>query len=107
VRLVFTHGDYQPRNWLLHAGEVRIIDHGRAHFRSGGSDLVRLRHQQFIGHPELQGAFERGYGRDPDPLMELEELEQAAGTIAWAHGIGDAGFEEQGRVMLRRILEKR
>lgn len=104
VPLVFTHGDYQPRNWLVDDGELRIIDYGRALFRSAESDLVRLRHQQFVGHPELQAAFERGYGREPGPVLELDELEQATTTVSWAHSIGDPEFEEHGRRMLRRVL---
>ncbi|HZX05471.1 phosphotransferase family protein, partial [Kribbella sp.] len=31
--LVPTHGDWQPRNWLIDGGTVRVIDFGRAALR--------------------------------------------------------------------------
>src|SRR5699024_4075940 len=33
VTVVPTHGDYTPRNWLMHQGEVAVIDFGRAVWR--------------------------------------------------------------------------
>ncbi|MGW6199374.1 phosphotransferase family protein [Kribbella sp. NPDC055110] len=34
--LVPTHGDWQPRNWLVDNGTVRVIDFGRAGGQHGG-----------------------------------------------------------------------
>ncbi len=34
IRLHFTHGDYQPRNWLAHDGMLSVIDFGRGAQRS-------------------------------------------------------------------------
>lgn len=108
VRLCFTHGDYQPRNWLIHDGTVSVIDFGRGAQRSWVSDLVRLRSQQFAGHPDLEDAFMRGLGRpvtgEDAVMLELETVKQSLGTVVWAHGIGDPSFEEHGRGMIARYL---
>src|SRR5690606_25326359 len=37
VTVVPTHGDWQPRNWLIHHGQVRVIDFGRFAWRSAES----------------------------------------------------------------------
>ena len=109
VRLHFTHGDYQPRNWLVHEGRVAVIDFGRGAQRSWVSDLVRLQSKDFHGHPELEAAFMTGMGRevagaDVD-LLRLETLREALGTVVWSHSIGDDDFEEHGRIMIHRLLE--
>jgi aminoglycoside phosphotransferase len=110
VRLYFTHGDYQPRNWLYHDGKVSIIDFGRALQRSWVSDLVRLQHQQFVGHPDLERAFLDGMGRrltEHDlAVLEMETLQASVGTIVWAHRIHDGAFERHGREMVARVLEQ-
>lgn len=72
VQLHFTHGDYQPRNWLAYQGAVSVIDFGRGARRSGLSDLVRLRNQQFVEHLELEQAFMDGLGRTlPEADIEM------------------------------------
>jgi len=109
VQLHFTHGDYQPRNWLAYRGVVSVIDFGRGAKRSWVSDLVRLRNQQFVGHPELEQAFMDGLSRtltEADlEMLALETVSESLGTVVWAHGIGDQEFEEHGRRMIARILE--
>lgn len=108
VRLHFTHGDYQPRNWLKHGGTVSVIDFGRGVQRSWVSDLVRLQNQQFLGHPELEEAFMQGLGRtlteEDSELLALETLTESLGTVVWANRIGDREFEEHGRRMIARVL---
>ena len=110
VRLHFTHGDYQPRNWLVHEGRIAVIDFGRGAQRSWVSDLVRLRSKDFHQRPDLEAAFMRGTGReltaDDRAVLELETMREAVGTVVWSHGIGDDDFEEHGRVMIRRLLEE-
>jgi tRNA A-37 threonylcarbamoyl transferase component Bud32 len=109
VRLHFTHGDYQPRNWLVHEGRIAVIDFGRGAQRSWVSDLVRLRSKDFHGRPELEAAFMRGMGRELDAsdaaVLELETMREAIGTVVWSHGIGDRDFEQHGRAMIRRLLD--
>ncbi len=109
VRLHFTHGDYQPRNWLVNDGRVAVIDFGRGAQRSWVSDLVRLRSKDFHEHPELEAAFMAGMSRELDEadaeLLALETLREAIGTVVWSRGIGDDDFEEHGRIMIRRFLD--
>lgn len=108
VQLVTTHGDYQPRNWLHDQGEVKVIDFGRADARPLVHDLVRLTHQQFLDQPVLEEAFFSGFGRVLDTseadMWHLENLNQALGTVVWAHKIGDAAFERSGVQMVERTL---
>src|SRR5690606_13679988 len=40
--LVPTHGDWQPRNWLVHDGTLSVIDFGRADLRPAMTDFARL-----------------------------------------------------------------
>jgi Ser/Thr protein kinase RdoA (MazF antagonist) len=110
VEVVTTHGDYQPRNWLHDAGTIRVIDFGRAELRPWVHDLVRLGHQQFLEQPGLSAAFHEGLGRLVDTEEEwhswqLENLNQAVGTVVWAHHVGDRDFEQQGVRMVERVLD--
>ena len=111
VELVATHGDYQPRNWLQDNGQIKVIDFGRAERRPWVHDLVRLSHQQFVQRPELAEAFHAGLGRTVGPaeadLWRLENLNQAIGTVVWAHQMGDTAFEQAGRDMVERVLAGR
>ena len=108
IPLHFTHGDYQPRNWLVHDGMIRLIDFGRAAPRHWTSELVRLQHQQFLVDPALEVAFFEGLGRELTEedrvVLRLENLAQMLATIVWAHGIGDVDYEEEGRVGLARLV---
>ncbi len=108
VALVRTHGDYQPRNWLVDDGSIKVIDFGRADARAWVHDLIRLRHQQLLGRAELKDAFYTGLGRSMEPedsgIWRLENLHQAIGTVVWAHQVGDDRFEGAGRAMVERVL---
>ena len=42
-RLVPTHGDWQPRNWIVDGGRVCVIDFGRADWRPAETDLAGCR----------------------------------------------------------------
>ncbi|MEQ3550212.1 phosphotransferase [Pseudonocardia nematodicida] len=105
--LVPTHGDWQPRNWLVHDGVVAVIDFGRADLRPAHTDLCRLAVQQFRGRPDLEAAFLDGYGRDPrDPAAWRRELlREAISTAVWAYGVGDEAFERQGHRMVVEALD--
>ncbi|HEY2792022.1 MAG TPA: phosphotransferase [Micromonosporaceae bacterium] len=104
--LVPTHGDWQPRNWLIHDGMVSVIDLGRAAMRPALTDFARLAAQQFRGHRELEAAFLDGYGVDPrEPAAwHRESVRQAIGTAAWAHRVGADDFEAQGHRMIVEAL---
>jgi hypothetical protein len=92
---------------------VSLIDFGRGAQRPWVSGLVRLRNQQFVGHPELEDAFFEGMGRPlPDigeadaAALTLETIKQSLGTVVWAHQIGDASFTRHGRAMTERFLDR-
>jgi thiamine kinase-like enzyme len=106
TELVPTHGDWQPRNWLIHDGVVSAIDFGRAGLRPAYADFGRLAAQQFRTDPALEEAFLAGYGGDPrDPdSWHRQRVREAIGTAAWARQVGDETYEQQGLRMLTEVL---
>lgn len=104
--LVPTHGDWQPRNWLVHGGTTSVIDLGRADLRPAATDLARLAAQQFRADPALEAAFLDGYGVDPREPGRWRRilLREAIGTAVWAYQVGDEAFEQQGRRMIAEAL---
>ncbi|MEI8408855.1 MULTISPECIES: phosphotransferase family protein [unclassified Kribbella] len=106
VTLVPTHGDWQPRNWLIHQGTVSVIDFGRADLRPALTDFGRLAAQQFRQNPALESAFLRGYGADPrEPgAWHRNRLREAIGTAVWAYQVHDVPFEQQGHRMIAEAL---
>lgn len=106
VTVVPTHGDWQPRNWLIDNGTVRVIDFGRFAFRPAATDLTRLAAQQWRDGPDLEAAFFDGYGADPrEPEQwRMDRLKEAIGTACWAFQVGDEEFEAQGQAMLADVL---
>lgn len=111
VELVPTHGDWQPRNWLIDDGVVRVIDLGRADLRPAATDLARLAAQDFRRNPALGRAFLDGYGDDPrsaDPdgpaAWHRIRVREAIGTAVWAFQVGDKPFEQQGHRMIAEAL---
>lgn len=101
-----THGDWQPRNWLVDGDIVRVIDFGRFAFRPAATDLARLAAQEWREAPECEAAFVDGYGGDPrhPDHWRLIRLREAIGTAAWAHQVGDESFEAQGHRMIAEVL---
>lgn len=102
VPIVPTHGDYQPRNWLVHNGQVRVIDFGRAALRPAMTDFVRMAGREFRGRPDLEAAFLDGYGTDPrEPAAWCRwQVREAVGTAVWAYQVGDEEFETHGHRLL-------
>ncbi|HEY8590677.1 MAG TPA: phosphotransferase [Naasia sp.] len=102
VTLVPTHGDWQPRNWLLDGRTIKVIDFGRFEYRPAYTDLGRLATQQWQSAPDLEAAFLRGYGGDPREPEQWRAhlLRQAVSVAVWAHKVGDAEYEQQGLRML-------
>lgn len=103
--LVPTHGDWQPRNWLVDDGTVRVIDLGRADLRPVTEDFARLARQDFGRDPGLEVAFLDGYGCDPrEPAQWRRTLVgEAVGTAVWAYGVGDHEFEAVGHRQLAAL----
>ena len=104
--VVPTHGDWQPRNWLVADGVVSVIDFGRAALRPALTDFARLAAQDFRRDPGLERAFLAGYGDDPrEPgAWFRQRVREAIGTAAWAHAVGDEAFEAQGLRMVDEVL---
>lgn len=106
VVVVPTHGDWQPRNWLVDRGVVKVIDLGRFAWRPAVSDFCRLAAQQWRRDPRLEDAFFAGYGGDARGAEQWRMLavHEAIGTAAWAYQVGDEQFEKQGHRMLAEAL---
>jgi hypothetical protein len=106
VTLVPTHGDWQPRNWLIYNDLVSVIDFGRAALRPAWTDLARLAVQEFRRDPDLEAAFLEGYGTDPreEGAWHRTRVREAIGTAAWAYRVGDESFEGQGHRMIAEVL---
>lgn len=106
VTLVPTHGDWHPRNWIVHDERLHAIDFGRFALRPAATDLTRLAVLYWERSPELERAFFDGYGDDPRDADEWRwlQLREAVGTAVWAFGVGDGAFEAQGTAMLRKAL---
>lgn len=104
--LVPTHGDWQPRNWVVDRRRVGVIDLGRAALRPALTDLVRLAAQDFAGDPALEDAFVDGYGEDPRErdAWHRARLREAVATAAWAFRTGLEDFEAQGHRMVAAAL---
>lgn len=104
--LVPTHGDWQPRNWLIHDDTVSVIDFGRADLRPAATDLARLAAQDFRRNPALEAAFLEGYGSDPrsPAAWQRMRVREAIGTAVWSYQVGDERFEQQGHRMIAEAL---
>ncbi|MDQ0664076.1 thiamine kinase-like enzyme [Arthrobacter ulcerisalmonis] len=107
VRVVPTHGDWHPRNWVSHKGQLKAIDFGRFDFRPAASDFCRLSAQQWQKDPGLESVFLDGYGEDPraPDLWRIGLLREAVGTAVWAFLVGDTAFESRGHRMLVQALQ--
>lgn len=106
--VVPTHGDWQPRNWLIDGDTVRVIDYGRAQLRPRSEDLVRLARQDFVGRPDLEAAFLSGYGVDPRTpgTWRRHLVGEAIGTAVWAYRVGDEQFERLGHRLLAQLYPR-
>ena len=104
--LVPTHGDWQPRNWVVNRDVVRVIDFGRADLRPAATDFARLAVLDFQRDPELEAAFLDGYGADPRQPAAWHRIcvREAIGTAVWAHLVGDTAFEAHGHRMIAAAL---
>lgn len=108
VETVPTHGDWQPRNWLIEGTLVRAIDFGRFDFRPPATDLCRLAAQQWKYDASLETSFLDGYGGDPRDgyLWSIDLLREAIGTAVWAYQVGDFEFEAHGHRLLAEAVAR-
>ena len=103
-----THGDWQPRNWIIRDGIVSVIDFGRAAMRPALTDFARLAAQDFRRDPNLETAFLDGYGPDPriPDTWHRTRVREAIGTACWARRVGSESFEAQGHRMIAEVLSE-
>ncbi|WP_260757865.1 phosphotransferase family protein [Mycobacterium sp. SMC-8] len=110
VVVVPTHGDWQPRNWIVDGGvtrgTIKVIDFGRFAWRPAITDFCRLAARHWRDDPRLEAAFFAGYGDDPrhPEQWRMSALHEAIGTAVWAHHVGDETFERQGHRMIAEAL---
>ena len=108
LRRVPCHRDFGPRNWLWdeHDG-LSVIDFEHARPDLWWVDVQRLVDEAWLADPGLEGAFWRGYGRQPTAderaLGQALSALYAVGTVVWAVEHGDDAFEALGRSVLRRL----
>lgn len=103
--IVRTHGDMQPRNWLMDHGTVRLIDFGRYAPRPAYTDLVRVVHRYPPGDPRTTALLAEVGTAVDSPGWHAENLYQALATVVWATEQGFDDFADEGRGMLRRTLD--
>ena len=61
-----------------------------------------------LSHPVTETLSVAGYGSDPRACRQWQQqlVPEAIRTAVWAHQVGDADFEAQGRRMIARALAK-
>jgi Ser/Thr protein kinase RdoA (MazF antagonist) len=109
VTTVPTHGDNQPRNWVVDdCGQVGLIDFGLARQDVWVRDVQRMYFQQWEHRPDLRDAFYAGYGRIPGEadlvLLGCYLAYSGLSTVVWAHEFGDPEFEAQGHRILASLM---
>jgi hypothetical protein len=92
------HLDYSPRNWLVHAGAVHVVDFEHAAPQVWVNDLTRLFFRAWRDDPDLREAFYDGYGRTPDAdevavLLACYTLAAVRGLV-WARDHDQASFAD-------------
>lgn len=105
------HRDYTPRNWLVDAGRVYVVDFEWSRLDVWVSDLARLHLGIWTTQPDLREVFLNGYGR------ELEDADHAilhgcaVLTAVWmlvkAHESHQPSFEDGSRTALQRLIGSR
>ncbi|WP_208321883.1 phosphotransferase [Paramicrobacterium chengjingii] len=108
ITVVPTHGDWQPRNWLIDDEWLRVIDFGRFAFRPPSTDLCRIAMRQWRENSALEAEFVAGYGDDPrdERIWPMELLREAIGTACWAFQVGDDEFEAHGHWLLTEAIAR-
>jgi len=103
--------DYGPRNWVVTAGRVQVIDFEWAARDVWVNDLARLYFGDWQERPDLQTAFLEGYGRRIDADDRALLISCGALRAVWltvrAHDYGEKQLEEGSRQLLRRLMAAR
>jgi len=105
------HRDYSPVNWLVTDDGVwaGIIDFEFAYWDVRVADFSRYPDWEWIGRPDLLGAFFDGYGCPLTPEEEQQCLVAhvlyALTAIVWGCEHSYHGFAEEGRQALKHLNE--
>lgn len=91
-RLAPTHGDWQPRNWIVDNGHLAVIDFGRADWRPAATDLARLAAQQSPRAPRPRASIPRRLRQRPTPVPVV-----AARPCTGGDRDGRLGARDRGR----------
>lgn len=102
------HRDYTPRNWLVDAETVYVVDFEWSRLDVWVSDLARLHLGIWPTRPDLRDAFLGGYGRELDDPERALLQGCAVLTALWmlvkAHETRQASFEDGSRTALQRLI---
>lgn len=105
------HRDYTPRNWLVEASTVYIVDFEWSRLDVWVSDLARLHLGIWSTRPDLRDAFLRGYGRELADADRAILHGCAVLTAVWllvkAHETRQPSFEDASRTALQCLLSGR
>jgi Ser/Thr protein kinase RdoA (MazF antagonist) len=104
------HRDFTPRNWLVDARTLYIVDFEWSRLDVWLSDLARLHLGIWASRPDLRDAFLHGYGRELDDTDQAILQGCAVLTAVWllvkAHQTGQGSFENASRTALRRLIDR-
>ncbi|WP_406177890.1 phosphotransferase [Streptomyces sp. NBC_00996] len=110
---VVSHGDFMPRNWLWDQAEqrLRIIDFERTCIESAvWRDFPRLRYRVLRGRPDLEVAFEAGYGRalttDERRACSAYAALDAVSALRWGIEHHDIESVDEAHTMLRHLQDE-
>ncbi len=102
------HRDYTPRNWLVGAKGLCVVDFEWSRPDVWISDLARLHLGIWENRPDLSEAFLRGYRRELDDTDNAILQGCAVLTALWclikARENGQPSFESGSRAALQRLL---
>jgi hypothetical protein len=105
---VCCHRDYTPRNWLIGAGRLYVVDFEWSRPDVWISDLARLHLGIWENRPDLRDAFLRGYGRqlgeNDHALLQGCSVLTAVWMLIKARESRQLSFQEGSRAALLRLL---
>ncbi len=106
--MVPCHRDYTPRNWLVDAGTLSVVDFEWSRLDVWISDLARLHLGAWTNRPDLQEAFLSGYGRNVSDTDRRILRGCSVLTAVWllvkARETRQPSFEDASRTALLRLL---
>ncbi|MFI9788616.1 aminoglycoside phosphotransferase family protein [Kitasatospora sp. NPDC051984] len=107
--LLFLHGDYATRNWLIDTatGRHALIDFEQTRYGLAVEEFVWLLGALWPEHPDLRDAFFTGYGRPLDVVEErlllLLTVRLGASYLCTGLREGRVDLQERGRLALGRM----